>query len=252
MKDKNSTFDFIVDARNGVPIFEKGKAIKQPNKGVQMRKTRIPEAPIDLNDFTIDQLGGVKQPKEQLLDKRYQKRYPYKVNTNYLTMAELKLMKALLNHLDDRIVLGVKSRVADLIQIDDVTLDAYKINRHSALRAIAEKHIDFTIIDATRGIVICCVELDDVYHFRKDNMEKDTFKDEVFKECGIPLFRIKTKIDELNPAKDFKDIDETILEYFAPACPTCGKPMLLKYDRFGYRFYACVDNQKCRRTISID
>lgn len=75
--------------------------------------------------------------------------------------------------------------------------------------------------------------MDDVYHFRKDNIEKDAFKDDIFKECGIPLFRIKTKIDELNPDRDFREIDEAILEYFAPACPTCGKPMLLKYDRFG-------------------
>lgn len=256
MKDSNNSdyLDYLIDSRNGTLILDKGMAVRgtKSKSGISMQKAKIPEIPFNPNDFTIDQLVGVKTPEEQAIDPRYVKKYPYKVNPNYLTVAELKLMQALLKHLDSRVVLGVKSRVADLINMDEKLIDAYSLNKHSVLGAIAQKHIDFTVIDASKGIVICCIELDDVYHLRKDNIQKDMFKDEVFKECGLPLFRIKTKIDELSPKRDFRQIDETILEYFAPACPTCGKQMLLKYDRFGSRFYACVDNQKCRRTIPID
>lgn len=100
--------------------------------------------------------------------------------------------------------------------------------------------------------MICCIELDDIYHNRYDNIKKDLFKDEVFKECGIPLFRIKTKIKDLVPSRDFRDIENYVLEYYAPKCPVCGKPMVLKHDRYNMRFYACYDNIRCRKTISID
>lgn len=32
--NKDKTFDFVVDARNGTPIFEKGKVIRSQNSGV--------------------------------------------------------------------------------------------------------------------------------------------------------------------------------------------------------------------------
>lgn len=236
---------------NGKKIMDNGKSINSKT-GISMKRAELPEIPFNASDFTIDQLVGVKTPDEQAIDPRYVKKYPYRVNSDYLTVAELKLMKALLKHLDKRVVLGVKSRVADLIRIDNKLVDAYRLNKYDVLSAISQKHIDFTIIDADKGIVICCIELDDIYHLSEINKQKDKFKDEVFKECGLPLFRIKTKIDELCPERDFRQIDERILEYFAPSCPTCGRPMLLKYDRKGNRFYACVDNQKCRRTIPID
>ena len=94
--------------------------------------------------------------------------------------------------------------------------------------------------------------MDDFYHLRYENMQKDQFKDDIFKECGVPLFRIKTRIDEVDPKKDFRAIENEVYKHFAPKCPLCGREMLLREDRYGSRFYACFDNINCRKTISID
>lgn len=192
------------------------------------------------------------QPSEREGLGYYIQVYPYKVNPNYLTQAEAKLLRLLYRHFDERVAIGVKQRVADVLEVDDKAVDQFKINKFNALRAIAEKHVDFTLIDINRGIVICCIELDDFYHLRYENMQKDQFKDDIFKECGVPLFRIKTRIDKIDPKKDFRAIENEVYKHFAPKCPLCGREMLLREDRYGSRFYACFDNINCRKTISID
>ena len=258
--DKIPTLDDMQESSVQLSLTQDNTSSKKRQQGKRkqyMDKARIRED-VELNEenISLDNMVSVKQPMEQKLDSNYVKKYPYKVNVNYLTQAETKLMQELLKYLrnkvGDRVILGIKSRVADIVQLDDVLIDAYKLDKYSALRAIAEKHIDFTVVDVTKGVVICCIELDDVYHNRYDNIQKDIFKDEIFRECGIPLFRIKTKIANLDPEQDFRRIYEETLQYFAPTCPNCGNPMVVKQDRFGQRFYACIDNQKCRRTIQID
>lgn len=231
---------------------KKEAKVKQKDMSKQaIKKVRNNDADAQ-NADCIGNYAGILGPDERKDVPQYVMRYPYKVSPNYLTAAETKLLQELRKYFDNRIVFGVKSRMADLLDIDNKILESRSLTKYTALRAIAEKHVDFTLIDIDKGVAICCVELDDIYHNSYENIQKDVFKDEVFKECGIPLFRIKTKIKDLVPARDFREIENYVLEYFAPKCPVCGKPMLLKHDRYNYRFYACYDNRKCRKTIQID
>lgn len=228
------------------------KTVKHKDMSKQAIKKVRNDAADAQNADCIGNLSGILGPDERKEVPQYIMRYPYKVNPNYLTAAETKLLQELRKYFDTRVVFGVKSRLADIFDIDYKILESRSLTKFTALKAIAEKHVDFTLIDIDKGVIICCIELDDIYHNKYENIQKDLFKDEVFKECGIPLFRIKTKIKDLVPSRDFRDIENCVLEYFAPRCPVCGKPMLLKHDRYNLRFYACYDNKNCRKTIQID
>lgn len=188
---------------------------------------------------------------KELLKKR---EHPYIKRDCLLTNAEKKLYKFLLTRLPDDIYIMSKVRLADIIELDEaITRDS------KAFYRIACKHIDFVVLSPDLDL-ICAVELDDFTHESKESIQRDQFVNSVLRDCGVPLFRIRTRID-LVTAEDTQGIEMCVLEYLAPKCPRCGRPMEPKRSRnkynYGHRFYGCMGfwetgDNKCTYTIDID
>ena len=182
------------------------------------------------------------------------RRYPYIKRKSILTDAEKKLYKVLVRRLPDKVVIFSKVRLADIVNINEtVTRDS------TAFRKIAYKHVDFVILSSNLDL-ICVVELDDFTHDTCTRMERDKFVEEVLRQCGIQIYRIKTKIDHLTN-EDTKPIEMWTLQFLAPTCPMCGRPMEPKESKksgnYGHRFYGCMGfyehgDKQCKYTIDID
>lgn len=180
--------------------------------------------------------------------------HPYIKKNNLLTIAEKKLYKFLRSRLSQDIVIFSKIRLADIVELNEaVTRDS------KAFMKIAYKHVDFALMSPDLDL-ICIVELDDFTHNTPKAQERDKFVEQVLRECGIALYRIGVKID-LITKEDTKAIEFCVLEYMAPTCPECGRPMEPKKSKnrynYGHRFYGCMGfyelgDKKCRYTIDID
>lgn len=181
-------------------------------------------------------------------------KYPYIKGAGLLTEAEKIFYKYMLNCLNYDIRIMVKVRLADIIDVNEA-----KTRDSRAFYKIAYKHVDYVITDLDVNI-ICVVELDDFTHETQKAKERDIFVGEIMQECGIPFFRVGTKVRNLS-RDDLKHIEYCILEYFAPTCPICGRPMEPKISHnkynYGHRFYGCLGfyeqgENKCSYTIDID
>lgn len=212
------------------------------------------------NDNSVVSVISTKTKEE--IDKRNAellkiRRHPYVRKQCVLTDAEkvcFKFLRARLNKLNKEITLLSKVRLADVVELNQlVTRDT------AAFRKIAYKHLDYAILSPDLDL-ICIVELDDYTHETEKAQERDKFVTEVLQDCGIPFFRIKSRVANLS-TDDTVNIEMCILEYLAPKCPLCGRPMEPKVSRqhhnYGHRFYGCLGwyeygSAKCNYTIDID
>lgn len=181
-------------------------------------------------------------------------KYPYKKRPWLLSDAEKTFYNYMVDNLKYDIKIMVKVRLADIVDVNEA-----KTRDSGALYKIACKHLDYVITDSKLDI-ICAVELDDYTHATKKAHERDRFVKEVLQECGVPFFRVGTKVRNLT-TDDLKYIEMCILEYFAPICPACGRPMELQIchrrNRYGHKFYGCLGyyehgKNRCGYTIDID
>lgn len=58
---------------------------------------------------------------------------------------------------------------------------------------IKSKSIDYTLVNNKNCKIIACIELDDYTHNKENVKINDEFKNLIFKQVNIPLFRIKVK-----------------------------------------------------------
>ena len=183
--------------------------------------------------------------------------HPYIRRKFILTEAEKKLYRFLRERFDKinkSIVILSKVRLGDIVELNEA------ITRDSKLfLKIAYKHVDFCILSPELDL-ICVVELDDFTHDTVEAIKRDNFVAEVMHDCNIPLYRVKCRIDCIT-ADDTRGIEMCILEYLAPVCNVCGRPMEPKESRkkynYGLRFYGCMGfyekgSKQCRNTIDID
>lgn len=56
---------------------------------------------------------------------------------------------------------------------------------------IKSRSIDYTIVNNKNCKIVCCIELDDYYHNKKERIERDIFINNLFKNVGIKLIHIK-------------------------------------------------------------
>jgi hypothetical protein len=82
-------------------------------------------------------------------------------------------------------------RLADLVQIKAGLNDH---GRRKALYSVASKSIDFVLVSASSLDPILAIEVDDRSHFRSDRQIRDVFVNEVFKEIGVPLLRVRAQM----------------------------------------------------------
>lgn len=176
--------------------------------------------------------------------------FPYKASDNILTRAEGQLFHYMKNFIQEDVLIFPKVRLADVIEIDK---DLEYSDRD--FFKICYKHVDFLLCDGKTFNTICVVELDDYTHDTDEAKQKDLFIRQALYECGIPLVRIRTKIDIISD-NDMVDIDHIIKTYFAPPCPICGSKMEVKSSKrsfnFGHRFWSCKQFPNCKGNIDID
>lgn len=125
----------------------------------------------------------------KLLTRRRRAKY---VPRAYLfTKTEWVFAKVLFAATRDNWLMMGKVRIADLLAVERNP----KLNKSDWMRAfskISSKHIDYVLVDPKSGRVVCCIELDDASHSRKDRIERDVFVNAAFKQAGVPLLRIPT------------------------------------------------------------
>ena len=117
-------------------------------------------------------------------DKNIQDLSKYNSNKYIMTQTELKFYREL-KKLTDKLELTIFPQIdlERLIKVSDKnTKDRNRIKSRS---------IDFTIVNNKNCKVICCIELDDNTHNLANVKKADNFKNDLFKQVNIPLYRIK-------------------------------------------------------------
>jgi hypothetical protein len=82
-------------------------------------------------------------------------------------------------------------RLADLVELH-AGLNEH--GRRKALYSVAAKSIDFVLASAASLEPVLAIEVDDRSHFRGDRQIRDAFVNQVFKEIGVPLLRVRAKM----------------------------------------------------------
>lgn len=119
-----------------------------------------------------------------------QRRSPY-VSRQYLfTKAEWNFRRSLTRAVrNDYLVMG-KVRIADILSVKKTR---NKSKWWKSFSKISQKHIDFVLIEPKTGKFVCCIELDDASHQRKDRIKRDSFVKNAFDKAGIPLLSIPAR-----------------------------------------------------------
>lgn len=115
-------------------------------------------------------------------------RLPYQARGQLVTKSELRFYKSLQKAVQDDWEIFAMVRIADLLRVEKG-----EPNRRKWLNKILAKHIDFVLCDPGSLEPICCIELDDPSHNRKDRIERDIFVNDAFASADLPLLRIATQ-----------------------------------------------------------
>lgn len=113
----------------------------------------------------------------------------YQAGPPLMSAAELKAFRWLVKEVGAAGHICPKVRLADLVQVRSTALLTVTDER-AALNRIAQKHLDFVVIDWT-GRVSFAVEVDDSSHDRRERRARDVFVNEVCQMGGLPLVRVK-------------------------------------------------------------
>ena len=114
--------------------------------------------------------------------------YPYR-RKYLLTETEYRFYKELRVVCDKKnIIICPKVRLEDFI---DVTCNEERAKYRGYIKS---RHVDFVLCDNDLNI-LAAIELDDYSHNSESAIRIDEFKDNLFKEIGIPLNRIKVTSD---------------------------------------------------------
>jgi hypothetical protein len=112
------------------------------------------------------------------------RRLPYFSREFLLTQGEAAFYQVLRKVVPDGLSLCFKVRLCDLI---DCAPDARKKGFWSK---IAQKHIDFVLVNASDTAIRLAIELDDRSHDCKDRRDRDAFVDGALDVAGIPILRV--------------------------------------------------------------
>ena len=82
--------------------------------------------------------------------------------------------------------------VCPKIRMEDLLIVTAKENAYSWRNRVKSRHVDFVLCDKNMK-VLAGIELDDKTHKTEKAKENDDFKDRVFKQIGVPLFRVSAE-----------------------------------------------------------
>jgi hypothetical protein len=131
------------------------------------------------------------------------RRLPYFSREFLLTQGEAAFYQVLRKAVPEGLSLCFKVRLCDLI---DCAPDARQKGFWSK---IAQKHIDFVLVEAADTAIRLAIELDDRSHDRKDRRDRDAFVDGALAVAGIPILRVPAAA-EYDPKQIRGLLDESL------------------------------------------
>ncbi len=114
----------------------------------------------------------------------------YEVRSNiFANRSENRFFHALMKQKPDGFHVFTKVRLEDVLQVRRQIKDTQK---HWQYRGrIKSRHVDFVICD-DNGLFMCAIELDGSAHTSKEAVMVDGFKDGIFTNAGLKLYRVQT------------------------------------------------------------
>ena len=181
------------------------------------------DKPSNKKDETLENEESKSDKKDEPLEKEYSQK-------SIVTSEQRTLIRQLKNKMftKDKIEIFPNQLLSSFINSDE-DLSKYKV--------------DLAICDKDTLELVCVVMI-------LDKVELD-FVTTLLYNLGIKRLVIKRNNNILD-AQDIRALEEEINNKYAPKCPKCGLNMMQKENiKTKNRFYACLDNQKCRFTIDM-
>ena len=110
--------------------------------------------------------------------------FPYRARRALLSPTELDFFNALERNVGRRYTVCMKVRLADVI---DCPGAAWRMGYG---RLIAQKHLDFVLIDPATTRIRVAIELDDRTHRLRVRRARDRFVEAAMRAAGVPLLRV--------------------------------------------------------------
>ena len=177
---------------------------------------------------------------------------PYRLNSKFLTPAEVEFFHMLQLAQPEGTVLCPKVNLQDLFWVPPYD--------YTARNRIDRKHVDFVLADDLSLQPLCGIELDDRSHQRPDRQERDRFVEAVFAATGLPVVRVPLHAD-YDPDKLAAELRTAIAEApvarttTPPPCPKCRTTMVVRTAKngrnAGRQFYGCPNYPHCNGMVSI-
>lgn len=197
--------------------------------------------------------------------------FPYRVRDEFLSPTERAFYQVLVQAVQDRAVICMKVRLADVFFV------ARPHENRAAFNRIAQKHIDFLLCNSQSFRPILGIEVDDSSHSRLDRQERDEFVNHTFAAANIPLLHVRAQrtylieqvaasiapylggvAQALPPSDTTRNIvqEPVVQADAAPMCRNCGIPLVIrtvtKGVNQGKRFYGCRNYPNCREMRPLD
>lgn len=187
---------------------------------------------------------------------------PYTLKKALLKPSERSFYHALKKATDDQWIICPQVRLGDIFIVPTALKGETKW-----FGRIAGMHVDFLLCEPETFRPVLGIELDGVSHRYPRNVERDTFKNQVFAVAKLPLLRVPVQINyEVNGLNERMDqaladiprrspTDQPEQDPLAPLCPKCGAVMVRRVaergERRGKAFYGCSNYPLCKETFDL-
>jgi hypothetical protein len=129
----------------------------------------------------------------------------------FLSPAETEFFRCIVQIYGSMAIVSPKVRLLDLAKPNEAL---GRRESKVALNRVSAKHVDFALLRPDDLSVFGVVELDDRSHQRKSRVERDDFVDDVLRQAGIPVCRVKFRW-RYDPDVLCRQLNEA----FAPSLP---------------------------------
>ena len=204
-------------------------------------------------------MADISSGKQDVSIKPQDESLPYRLREHFLSTPETALYRTLLEMSEGRYIICPKVALNDIFLIVRPNENVHYFNK------IFRKHVDFLLCQPRTFKPEIGVEL--VKPITKnETRNSDQFMEDLFLTAGLMLVHI--------PSSDHYEIADVVSLFqlavtkakqdgraaqlsqdSVPACPICGKMMVLRTYRSGPKsgqlFYGCIDNPQCPGTVPI-
>ena len=115
------------------------------------------------------------------------KDYKYRRKLYLVIRSELRFFKTLLSVVNQFYYVIPQVHLSTLLNHK-----TWGQNCRGALSRINRKSVDYVICSRENLVPICAIELDDKSHDWADRIERDRWVEQILKDAGLPLVRIRT------------------------------------------------------------